>query len=209
VTEEEAKIWLRTTLSVSRETLDRLEQLAAAVIDENGRQNLISAATVESIWHRHIVDSAQLLPLADTPHHDLPWIDLGTGAGFPGLVIACLSPRPIILVESRRKRFEFLSRVAEMLGLAHVNVHGGTLDALRDSGASVISARAFAPLPRLLEGALRFSRKRTIWLLPKGRSAREELASVTAAWHGEFALKQSVTDPDGAIIVARAIQKRK
>jgi 16S rRNA (guanine527-N7)-methyltransferase len=209
MTEDEAKAWLRSTLSVSRETEDQLEQLAAAIIDENSRQNLISAATVATIWHRHIVDSAQLLPLAGEGRDELPWIDLGSGAGFPGLVIGCLTVRPIILVESRRKRFEFLLRMADMLGLTHVTVHGGSLDSLDDCAAGVISARAFAPLPRLLEGAFRFSRKRTIWLLPKGRSAREELASVGPAWHGEFALKQSVTDADGAIIVARGIKMRK
>lgn len=209
MTADEAKAWLIATLSVSRETMAKLEQLAAAIIDENGRQNLISVATISTIWQRHVVDSAQLLPLAGAQRGTLPWLDLGTGAGFPGLVIACLSEQPMILVESRRKRFEFLAQTADALGLAHVTVHGGSLDALESCAAGVISARAFAPLPRLLEAAVRFSRKKTIWLLPKGRSAREELASVAPAWHGEFEIKQSITDADGAIIIARGLQKRK
>ncbi|MFM9851863.1 MAG: 16S rRNA (guanine(527)-N(7))-methyltransferase RsmG [Sphingomonadaceae bacterium] len=209
MTEDEAKAWLVATLVVSRETIAQLERLAAAIIEENGRQNLISAGTIPAIWHRHIVDSAQLLPLAGVQRGTSPWLDLGTGAGFPGLVVACLSEQPMILVESRRKRFEFLAKTADALGLGHVTVHGGGLDTLESCATGVISARAFAPLPRLLDAAIRFSRKRTIWILPKGRSAREELASASPAWHGEFEVKQSVTDADAAIIVARTVQKRK
>lgn len=207
--DEQAQTWLMQNLGVSRETMAQLAWLADAVIAENKHQNLISAASEAEMWHRHIVDSAQLLALSGETHSDAPWIDLGTGAGFPGLVIAILVNRPIILVESRRKRFEFLEATAKTLGLAHVIVHGGSLDALETVAASVISARAFAPLPKLINGAIRFSRKRTVWLLPKGRSAATELASITSTWHGDFSIKQSITDADSAIIVASGVHKRK
>lgn len=207
--DEDARSWLTDTFSVSRETMGQLGYLVDAVIAENKQQNLISAASESAIWHRHIVDSAQLLAMCPSELSDAPWIDLGTGAGFPGLVIAILSERPIILVESRRKRFEFLERMADGLKLSHVTVHGGSLDALESTAASVISARAFAPLPKLLEGAIRFSRKKTLWLLPKGRSAREELASIKTTWHGDFSIKQSITDDESAIIVASGVHKRK
>ncbi len=209
MTGDEARAWLIDTFAVSRETIDQLAFLVDAVIAENKQQNLISAASEAAIWHRHIVDSAQLLALSPLQQSDAPWIDLGTGAGFPGLVIAILSNRPIILVESRRKRFEFLERTTESLKLNHVIVHGGSLDALETVAASVISARAFAPLPRLLESAIRFSRKKTVWLLPKGRSALEELASIKSTWHGDLSIKQSITDGDSAIIVASGVSKRK
>lgn len=209
MTNGEAQSWLSETLAVSRETIEKFNYLVDAVIDENGRQNLISAASEADIWHRHIIDSAQLLALVPESKSDAPWLDLGTGAGFPGLVIAIMSDQPMILVESRRKRFEFLLKIVDSLGLDHVTVHGGSLDSLETVATSVISARAFAPLPRLLDIAIRFSRKRTIWLLPKGRSAAEELASIESAWHGDFTIKQSVTDADSAIIVASGVQRRK
>lgn len=208
MTEEEARAWLGETCNVSRETMKRLEAFVAAVIAENARQNLVSAATIPQIWARHIVDSAQLLALGDARDKE-PWLDLGSGPGFPGIVIAILQPHPVILVESRRKRFEFLAEMAKMLGLDHVSVHGGRLETLRSEPVSTITARAFAPLPRLLDLAHRFSTEKTLWLLPKGRSAREELESVRSAWHGAFHVKPSITDAEAAIIVATGVSPRK
>lgn len=209
MTEAEAKDWLVRHCHVSRETMTRLAGFAAAVIAENEHQNLISAATIPDIWSRHIVDSAQLLRLRPEPHSALPWLDLGTGAGFPGMVIAILTDIPVILVESRRKRSEFLARQAEALELDNVAVHGGRLEALETRSAGVISARAFAPLPKLLELAHRFSTEKTCWLLPKGRSAREELESVRSSWQGVFHVEPSLTDADAAIIVATGVSPRK
>lgn len=208
MTENEAHDWLVERFGVSRETYARLESFVAALIEESGRQNLISASTVSHIWARHIVDSAQLLTLQSTKPDSL-WLDLGTGAGFPGIVIAILSERPVLLVESRRKRSEFLTRQAEALGLANVHVHGGRLEMLETKVAGVISARAFAPLPKLMTLAHRFSQKDTVWLLPKGQSVREELESVRGSWQGAFHVKPSLTDADAAIIVATGVSPRK
>ena len=206
--EDDAKAWLTETLVVPRETFARLDQLRTLIIDEAQRQNLISASTIDHFWARHIVDSAQLLPLVGEA---LPgaWLDLGTGAGFPGLVVAILANRPIILVESRRKRFEFLRDVARTLALDHVSVHGGRLESLETRLVSVISARAFAPLPRLLELSVRFSRKETVWVLPKGQSAQDELALIDGLWHGKFHVNQSITDENAAIIVAKGVSRRR
>ena len=208
MTEEEAQDWLRKNVSVSREAENKLVQFADAVIEEAEHQNLISASTIPSIWSRHIVDSAQLLGLRSAMTIG-PWLDLGTGAGFPGIVIAILSDEPIILVESRRKRFEFLHRQIEALGLANARLHGGRLETLETQLVGVISARAFAPLPRLLPLAHRFSRKDTVWLLPKGRTVREELESVRGSWQGVFHVKPSLTDAEAAIIVASGVSPRK
>lgn len=208
MTEDEAQDWLGEQFDVSRETYVRLKSFAAAVTEENRRQNLISASTISQIWSRHIVDSAQLLKL-QTVKITTPWLDLGTGAGFPGIVVGILSDQPVILVESRRKRFEFLSQQVEVLGLTNVHVHGGRLEILETIDAGVISARAFAPLPRLFELAHRFSRKDTVWLLPKGRSVREELESVRSSWQGVFHVKPSLTDAEAAIIVATGVSPRK
>lgn len=207
MTEDEARQWLVDRCGVSRETMDKLERFAAAVVDENDRQNLISAGTVPQIWARHIVDSAQLLPLAEGRAG--PWLDLGTGPGFPGLVIGILSSQPVILVESRRRRYEFLSAQATALDLPNVRVHGGQLDSMLTTPVSVISARAFAPLPRLFGLAHRFSTEETLWLLPKGRSAREELESAQNAWQGAFHVKPSLTDAEAAIIAGTGVRPRK
>ncbi|MEK6636611.1 MAG: 16S rRNA (guanine(527)-N(7))-methyltransferase RsmG [Pseudomonadota bacterium] len=206
--EFEAKAWLSDTLDVSRETLAQLEQLRELVVAESARQNLVSAATIPHFWARHIVDSAQLLPLAKDSQPGA-WLDLGTGAGFPGMVIAILSNRPIILAESRRKRFEFLREMAVTLKLPHVSVHGGRLETLATRSVSVISARAFAPLPKLLDLAIRFSRNETVWLLPKGQSAQDELVLIDQTWHGKFHVNRSITDQNAAILVGEGVSRRK
>ena len=208
MTEGEAQAWLRDVLNVSRETIERLDALRQIILAEAQHQNLISAATVDHFWARHIVDSAQLIRfVADAKPG--AWLDLGTGAGFPGLVVAILSPGPMVLVESRRKRFEFLAQTAEALALSHVTVHGGRLENFATRIVSVISARAFAPLPKLLNAAVRFSRNETVWLLPRGRGARDELALTEQLWQGVFHVEPSVSDTESGIIVARGVKRQK
>lgn len=206
MTEAEAQAWLVDSLGVSRETLARLDLFRQMVIAENDRQNLVSAGSIPYFWARHIVDSAQLLSLNQRP--DATWLDLGTGAGFPGMVIAMLHSAPITFVESRRRRVEFLRYAVESLGLEHVTVELCQLESYRTRGFDVISARAFAPLGRLLPLAHRFSTTNTVWLLPKGRSAHAEVESVRESWQGMFHVKHSVSDPGAAIIVASGIAPR-
>jgi 16S rRNA (guanine527-N7)-methyltransferase len=204
MTDDEARAWLATY--VPRETIAVLESLIAIVIDEMARQNLIAASTVDHIWTRHVVDSAQLLPLA--PAAARSWIDLGSGAGFPGMVVAAMRPdMRVTLVESRRKRIDFLESMAVRLGLAdRVTVAGTRLETLETAPYDVISARAFAPIDRLLPLAHRFSTPGTVWLLPKGRSAVSELEAAETSWQGSFRIEQSVTDSEAAIIVAQKVQ---
>lgn len=203
--EAAAKWWLGDNFDVSRETLERLETLVAMLRDENSRQNLMSAASLSDIWSRHVVDSAQLMRIAkDWPGR---WMDLGSGGGLPGLVLGCLDPlNTIVLVESRRLRFEWLQRAAKALDLAHVTVEPLSVQNVGQYNAGVITARAFAPLPKLFALAHRFSTEETLWLLPKGRSAAEELASARVAWQCDAYMEPSVTDPDSAIIVARHVR---
>lgn len=212
MTENEALAWLEATGNVSRETLARLDAFRQMVIAENERQNLISAGTVPAFWARHIVDSAQLLvhaPVAANPRTDraITWLDLGSGAGFPAIVIALLTNTPIVCVESRRKRAEFLTDAVSHLGLTHVTVVHQRLELMPMRKFSVITARAFAPLPKLFETAQRFSNSETVWILPKGQSAREELETTRETWHGSFHVKQSVSDPAASIIIASQVQR--
>ena len=206
MTEEEAHAWLEE--NVSRETLLALEHLVAMVLEEMPRQNLIAASTADQIWARHIVDSAQLVPMA--PESAKTWIDLGSGAGFPGMVVGLIRPQlRITLVESRRKRIDFLRFIAKSLGIEdRVTVIGQRLEVLRSDPHDVISARAFAPLGRLLPLAHRFSHPGTCWLLPKGRSAASELAAVADSWQGDFRIVPSLTDSEAAIIAASDVKPR-
>lgn len=206
MTEDEARSWLATHYSVSRETSDRLEAYIALLFAGMAEQNLIAESTRDHVWARHIVDSAQLLPLAKSAPG--PWMDLGSGAGLPGIIIAILSDRPVTLVESRRKRIDFLEAVADRLALTNVTVFGGRVEAVPTCASAVISARAYAPLPRLLASAVHLADENTLWLLPKGRNAQNELEATRPSWQGAFHVEQSVTDPDSAVIVATGIKQK-
>jgi 16S rRNA (guanine527-N7)-methyltransferase len=206
MTEEEAQSWLAETFDVSRETQERLKAFIAFLRAEAQLQNLISAATLDQIWARHIVDSVQLLRFA--PGNG-DWLDLGSGAGFPGLIIPMLSNHRVVLVESRAKRIDFLERAIELLGMEDVAVVAGMpLERLETAPYSVISARAFAPLPRLLELSYRFSTDNTMWLLPKGRNAVKELEDVRDHWNLDFAVEASITDSEAGILTGRVLGPR-
>ncbi|HAU21595.1 MAG TPA: 16S rRNA (guanine(527)-N(7))-methyltransferase RsmG [Erythrobacter sp.] len=182
--------------------VDRLVHLVSALKVENQKQNLISRGSVEEIWQRHIADSAQLLRFVprETPG---PWLDLGTGAGFPGLVIAAILPEnEMVLVESRARRVEWLECMCEEMELTNCRVEGRRLELVKPFKASVISARAFAPLPKLLSLSAPFSTSRTIYLLPKGRSAAQELRELPAKSRKLFHVEQSLTNPEAGIIVS-------
>jgi 16S rRNA (guanine527-N7)-methyltransferase len=206
MTEDDARGWLAGNLDVSRETLEQLEVFVAFLRGEATQQNLISAATLDHIWVRHIVDSAQLLRFAPDKGR---WLDLGSGAGFPGLIVAMLSNHRVTLVESRAKRIDYLGRAIEKFDLKdRVSVAGMPVERLETAPYSVISARAFAPLPRLLDLSARFSTAKTIWLLPKGRNAVKELHEAHGRWDLDFAVEPSVTDSEAGILVGRMLGER-
>lgn len=206
----EVEDWLRKTFDVSRETLDKLALYADLLIAENKNQNLIAPSTVSIFWDRHIRDSAQLLCLAPQSGQKTKWLDLGSGPGLPGLVIALIADIRITLVEARRRRMEFLHEAVARLDLADtVTVEGARLETLDADAFDVITGRAFAPLPKLFDLAHRFAHPDTLWILLKGKSVDTELAVAKAAWQGEFETIPSVTDPDSFIIVARNIEPRR
>lgn len=207
MTEDEARAWIAAQWDVSRETWAKLDRYIALLFAAMEQQNLIAESTRDHVWARHIVDSAQLLPLAAAAA-DGPWIDLGSGAGLPGIVVAILSDRPVTLVESRRKRIDFLEAAAANLGLRHVAIFGGRVETVPGAQAAVISARAYAPLPRLLDSAIHLSTEKTLWLLPKGRNAENELEAIRPTWQGAFHVERSVTDPESAIIVAHSVKRK-
>ena len=185
------------------EAVQRLDALAELLTRENARQNLIAKATEASLWTRHLADSAQFVDYVSRETSG-PWLDLGSGAGFPGLVIAIMRPEwPVHLVESRKRRIEWLQTVSRELRLENCRVEGKRLELVGDFEASVISARAFAPMTRLLDLSARFSTSDTIWLLPKGRSAAQEVQTLPRRLRSMFHVEQSQTDPDAGIVVGR------
>lgn len=200
--EQEAQIWLRRNLDISDTLWAKLELFLDLLRDEMQRQNLISKASAEHIWARHVVDSAQLLLHAPRDRSGGIWLDLGTGAGFPGIIIALLSPYKVHMVESRARRIAFLQHVTETLDMTdQAVVEGSRLEVMESFPVDVISARAFAPLDRLLSLSHRFSTEKTVWLLPKGKNAVRELRSLSPKRQKMFHVEQSLTDPDAGILV--------
>lgn len=189
------------------EAMARLDRFIPMLVDENSRQNLVSKASLDWVWTRHLADSLQLLD--HVPANAGLWLDLGSGAGFPGLALALARPEwPIMLVESRKRRVEWLERVCAEFGLQNCKVAGSRLENVETCEAGVITARAFAPLGKLLDLSSRFSTPATAWLLPKGRSGAIELSEQPAAIRSMFHVEQSATDPDAAILIGRGSPKR-
>ena len=190
---------------VSRETFEKVEAYLSLLKQENERQNLVSAATLGSAWERHILDSAQLVRFE--PRTGASWIDIGSGAGLPGVVIACLVGGPVTLVEPRRLRAEFLHKVAESLDLRTRIVCSKAKQVV--GTYEVITARAVAKLGDLLKLSAHLSTRNTVWALPKGRNAVVELAEARKAWQGEFHVERSITDNDSWIVVGTGVRAKR
>ena len=203
--ESAARAWVEREFDVPRETMERLDAFAALLRDESSHHNLVSKASLDDLWLRHIANSAQLLRFA--PSAKASWVDLGSGAGFPGLIVAALHSGPVTLIEERRLRVEFLHRAAAVLGVA-CEIIQRRAERVPPRPFDVISARAFAPLPRLLELGTGFSTTNSLWVLPKGRNAETELAALNFSWQGGFRLEPSVTDAEAQIIVAERVHRK-
>lgn len=187
--------------------IERLDRFVTLLSEENDRQNLVSKTSLPQVWRRHVADSAQLLLYV--PRETAPWLDLGTGAGFPGLIVAAMRPDwDVRLIESRKRRVEWLERVTDVLGLQNCHVIGGRIEDVETVPAGVISARAFAPMVKLVELSHRFSTAETVWLLPKGRSAAHELRQLAPDARRTFHVEQSQTDPESGIVIGRGVGKR-
>jgi 16S rRNA (guanine527-N7)-methyltransferase len=207
MTEEEARLWVRSHFGVSRETL--LAQFDTILRREAARQNLIAASTLDVLWARHLVDSAQLAPLAADAGRGA-WVDVGSGAGLPGLVVAILLDRPIVLVEPRAKRVAFLREATGELGLEkRVTIQASRIETYHPiNRAAVISARAVSELSQLLASTQHCTDSSTLWLLPKGRNAHSEVEDARLNWQGSFHVEPSITQPDSGIVIAQGVRPR-
>lgn len=196
-------------MDVSRETSARLETYAALLTKWNPAINLVAKSTLADLRSRHFADSAQLLDLA--PANARHWADLGSGGGFPGLVVAILAMerRPelrVTLVESDTRKATFLSTVARETG-APVTVHAARIEALPPLGADVLSARALAPLSVLLGFAERHLAQGGTGLFPKGAKAGDELAEALASWTFRMQKHPSQTDSSAVILQIEGVSR--
>lgn len=190
-------------LSVSRETTARLDVYVEVLSRWSRRMNLVGRATLADVWRRHIEDSAQLLALAPTDARR--WLDLGSGAGLPGLVIAALAAdqRPslkVALVDSDSRKAAFLQTAAREMGLAP-EIIACRIEMLDTPKADVVSARALAPLPKLLDYVTPHLAAGGVCLLPKGATFASELTEAAQHWHSRTQIVRSVTDPSAVILV--------
>jgi len=182
---------------VSRETLRRLEVFVEMLAEWNARVNLVSEASLLHVWHRHILDCAQLFPLI--PKTARVVLDLGSGAGFPGMVLALMGVQGLCLVESRGKKIQFLNAVAVATD-TEVNVFNGRIEALRNISADVIIARALAPLDQLLGYGEGLCAPNAIQLYLKGQSFEDELTRAKQSWNMDVELYKSQTNSECSII---------
>jgi 16S rRNA (guanine527-N7)-methyltransferase len=189
--------------NVSRETLARFEAFAALLSDWNSRQNLISRSSLADVWKRHIWDSAQLVPLIPANAKNL--IDLGSGAGFPALVIATLrSDLRILLYEATAKKCRFLAEGAAALHVT-VDIRNVRIEEAKREAFDVVTARACAPLDNLLAYASRFQGPKTVNLFLKGQNVEAELAEAAISWKMKVKTHLSQSDPTGRLLEIRAL----
>ena len=191
-------------MDVSRETLSRLDALAGALTRWQRVKNLVASATVEQVWTRHILDSWQLLRHAPT---DGSWLDLGSGGGFPGLVVAIgrteSAGGPTILVESNGRKCAFLRQMIHDLSLNAEVIEGRIESVLPAWNRPVrtVSARALAPLDTLLSWTHTLLRNGAVGIFPKGQDVERELAVASTSWRFDAKVHPSISDRSGRVLV--------
>lgn len=183
--------------SVSRETLDRLKDYVDLLTAWNRRINLVGRDTIGDVWRRHILDSAQLFSLIPAKARTL--VDLGSGAGLPGLVLAIMGAPEVHLIESDQRKVVFL-REALRITKTGATIHPTRIDRVAPFVADVITARALAPLTELIDLSQRFRGSKTISLFLKGRRVEQELTDRVKTWNMRIARQPSLTDESGCIL---------
>ena len=186
--------------NVSRETFQKLETYASLLSEWQSKLNLISKNSLEHIWQRHFLDSAQIYSML--PKKAVSSLDAGTGAGFPGLVLSIMGIRNVELVEQNKKKCAFLHEVIRKTG-AEAKVHSCKIASLPVKEYDVVLARALMSLDGLLYTLSPFFGRDTLGVFPKGLKVNQELTAASKNWKMNFAIKQSITSPDGKIVLVK------
>lgn len=193
------------SIKVSRETLAKLDKYAELLTEWNERINLVSKSSMALLWTRHILDSAQLFD--KIPEETKKIVDLGSGAGFPGLVLSIMGVKNMHLIESIGKKANFLESVITEIGL-DAKVHRERIELLENLNADVITARALGPLKELIRLAKFHAHKDSIYLFHKGKSAQEELTEAQKCWKFEYESLTSLSDSAGSILAIKMFSKQ-
>ena len=197
MTEHDAREWMIDRFGTARTQM--VERFLSLVIAENDRQNLVSPASIAEIWSRHAIDSAQLLMLAGDD--DGLWLDIGTGGGFPGMIVAILRDAPVVMVEPRKRRVAFIDDAIDTLGLTQASIIGAKVEQV-DVEARIISARAVASVEKLLQASAHCGTAETRWILPRGRLDPDELVQLRQRQRGKmFHVEHSLTNADSSILI--------
>lgn len=191
---------------VSRETLARWNIYVEALLKWNQRINLIGPLTEQDVWERHILDCAQLLSLI--PEGTKTICDFGTGAGLPGLVLALGCDAHVHLVESNRKKTSFLHHMAPH-AFQKCTIHDERIEKLTPWESDVVTSRALAPMPQLLDLLAPFIEKTKLCLFMKGQNVVQEIEEATRYWDFDVKLHPSVTHQGSVIVAITRIQRRK
>ena len=198
--------------NVSRETIQRLETYAEVLRERQTKLNLVGPGTLDHIWHRHFLDSAQLMAMA--PPQDFEeaptWVDIGTGAGFPGMVLAIMGVGRVHLVEANSNKCEFLAEVARATE-TQVQIHDCrtedlTADEIGPNGPDIVTVRAVAPLPKLLKSIRRLLAPRTTLLVLAGQDVEGPLTIARKSWNMRVEKLRSVTHPTSHILRIQGLQ---
>ncbi len=206
---EDGRDWFAARFNVPRETLLKLDRYAALLSEWQARYNLVGPSTLPFVWTRHFADSAQLVRCLDDVGPQ-KWLDIGSGAGFPGIVLGLMRPDSVTLVDSVAKKTRFLKMIVEELGLgSQIHVENCRVESLGSKKFDLITARACAPVAKLFDWGHRSAAQSTTWLLLKGAAAEDEIADAQRLYVFDYELIPSLTDPRGRIVKASNVRGRR
>lgn len=191
-------------INVSRETLEKLKIYADLLIKWQQKINLVSSKTLPVLWHRHIYDSAQLFSIIE--NKDSPILDIGSGAGFPSLVLAIMGQKNIHLVESDTRKCAFMREVIRKTGV-NVTIHNERIESLEPFDVKYIIARALATIEKIFNFTEPFISNETIFLLQKGENFKEEILNVKKRWTMRIETIKSLSNEDSVILKLQEVQK--
>lgn len=191
-------------LAVPPDTMARLTLYADLLVKWQPRINLVGPETIPTLWRRHFLDSAQIFPILPQSIHRI--VDMGSGAGFPGLVLAVMGAPDVHLIESDARKCAFLREVARVTGTS-VTIHNKRIEAVEPLGAGLLTARALAPLARLLEWGERHLLPGGHAIFLKGRGAEDELTEARKEWNITSERIPSLSDPSGIILHCREVRR--
>ena len=199
------------TYNVSRETYDRLELCRQALSEWQNKFNLVSRKSLEDAWNRHFLDSAQLYPLL--PRGARTLADLGSGAGFPGMVLAIMATEKtpylkVTLIERTGKKTLYLNHLKKITGCTNVEILNKRIEDVEGRSFEVITARADTALSDLLAYAFPLLKKNGICIFPKGRSYKDEIKAAENKWNFQYDAVSSATDSESVVLVIRNLTRK-